>query len=302
MEIIKKELKIDFMGKMKPAITISLALILIAFVSLIMHGGLKYGIDFEGGTMVQLRFETAPNIEDIRSGLKSIGMGDSTIQEFGSKTDILIRVKKSEEKLQAIGAMVKDSLKDKFNIDDITVDRVEMVGPTSASDLREKAFLSILYAIIGIVIYISWRFEVQYAIAAIIALIHDVLITMGAFSIADKEFTLVIIAAFLTIIGYSLNDTIVIFDRIRENLRRRGKIAFMDIINTSINQTLSRTMLTSGTTLMVVLALFFLGGEIIHDFSFALLIGVVVGTYSSVFIASVFLVYWETRVRAKRRA
>jgi len=302
MEIIKKELKIDFMGKMKPAITISLALILITFVSLIMHGGLRYGIDFEGGTMVQLRFETAPNIEDIRSGLKSIGMGESTIQEFGSKTDILIRVKKSEEKLQAIGAMVKDSLKDKFNIDDITVDRVEMVGPTSASDLREKAFLSILYAIIGIVIYISWRFEVQYAIAAIIALIHDVLITMGAFSILDKEFTLVIIAAFLTIIGYSLNDTIVIFDRIRENLRRRGKIAFMDIINTSINQTLSRTMLTSGTTLMVVLALFFLGGEIIHDFSFALLIGVVVGTYSSVFIASVFLVYWETRVRAKRRA
>jgi len=302
MEFIKKELKIDFMGKIKPAISISLLLILIGFASLIMQGGLKYGIDFEGGTLVQLRFKTAPDIEDIRAGLKNIGMGESTIQEFGSKTDILIRVQKSEEKLQAVGAMVKESLKNKFNVDDITVDRVEMVGPKVGKDLREKALLSIVYAIIGIVIYISWRFKLQYAIAAIIALIHDVLITMGAFSLADKEFTLVIVAAFLTIIGYSLNDTIVIFDRIRENLRRQGKTSITDLINMSINQTLSRTMLTSGTTLLVVLALFFLGGEIIHDFSFALLIGVAVGTYSSIFIGSVFLIYWEGRVRAKRRA
>ena len=160
--------------------------------------------------------------------------------------------------------------------------------------------MSIVYAIIGIVIYISWRFEFQYAVAAIIALIHDVLITMGAFSLADKEFTLVIVAAFLTIIGYSLNDTIVVFDRIRENMRRKGKTLLKDVINASINQTLSRTILTSGTTLLVVVALFFLGGEIIHDFSFALMIGVLVGTYSSIFIASVFLVYWESRSAKKR--
>jgi preprotein translocase subunit SecF len=302
MEIIKSELKVDFMGRMKPAITISLALVLITFISLIMQGGLKFGIDFEGGTLVQLRFKTAPNIEDIRAGLKNIGMGESTIQEFGSKTDILIRVQKSDEKLKAIGAQVKDSLKDYFNVADITVDRVEMVGPKVGKDLREKALLSIVYAIIAIVIYISWRFKFQYAVAAIIALIHDVILTMGAFSIAGKEFTLVIVAAFLTIIGYSLNDTIVIFDRIRENLRRKGKGKLVELINTSINQTLSRTMLTSGTTLLVVLALFFLGGEIIHDFAFALLIGVAVGTYSSVFIASVFLIYWENRFKAKRRA
>jgi len=175
-----------------------------------------------------------------------------------------------------------------------------MVGPKVGKDLREKAILSIVYAIIGIVIYISWRFEFQYAVAAIIALIHDVLVTMGAFSLADKEFTLVIVAAFLTIIGYSLNDTIVVFDRIRENMRRKGKILLKDIINNSINQTLSRTILTSGTTLLVVVALFFLGGEIIHDFSFALMIGVLVGTYSSIFIASVFLVYWESRSAKKR--
>ena len=231
----------------------------------------------------------------IRDGLKTIGLGESTIQEFGSKKDILIRVERSEEKLEAVGAMVKRSLSQKFNSDDITVERVEMVGPKVGRDLREKALLSILYAIIGIVIYISWRFEFQYAIAAIIALIHDVLVTMGAFSILDKEFTLVIVAAFLTIIGYSLNDTIVVFDRIRENLRRKGKLSLSEIINSSINQTLSRTLLTSGTTLLVVLALFFFGGEIIHDFSFALLVGVFVGTYSSIFIASVFLVYWASR-------
>ena len=170
-----------------------------------------------------------------------------------------------------------------------------MVGPKVGRDLREKALLSILYAVIGIVLYISWRFELQYAVAAIIALIHDVMITMGAFSIFDKEFTLVIVAAFLTIIGYSLNDTIVVFDRIRENLRRKGKSTLSDIINISINQTLSRTLLTSGTTLLVVVSLFFFGGEIIHDFSFALLVGVLVGTYSSIFIASVYFWFSGTR-------
>jgi preprotein translocase subunit SecF len=289
------------MGKMRTAIIFSCVIILAGLVSIGVQGGLKFGIDFSGGTLIQLQFKSAPNIDDIRDGLKSIDLGESTIQEFGSKNDILIRVQKSEEKLEEVGHQVKESLKDKFNLDEITVERVEMVGPKVGRDLREKALLSILYAIIGIVIYISWRFEFQYAIAAIIALIHDVLVTMGAFSIADKEFTLVIVAAFLTIIGYSLNDTIVIFDRIRENLRRRGKTPLIELINTSINQTLSRTLLTSGTTLLVVLALFFYGGAIIHDFSFALLVGVFIGTYSSIFIGSVFLIYWETKFKADKK-
>jgi preprotein translocase subunit SecF len=298
MEIFKRPTEIDFMGKMKAALIFSTILILTGLISVAVQGGLTFGIDFSGGTLIQLKFKTAPDINDIRAGLKTIGLGESTIQEFGSKNDILIRGQRSEEKLEAVGAQVKNSLKDKFNLDDITVERVEMVGPKVGQDLREKALLSIIYAIIGIIIYISWRFEFQYAIAAIIALIHDVLVTMGAFSIADKEFTLVIVAAFLTIIGYSLNDTIVIFDRIRENLRRRGKIPLLELINTSINQTLSRTLLTSGTTLLVVMALFFLGGAIIHDFSFALLVGIFIGTYSSIFVASVFLVYWETKFKA----
>jgi preprotein translocase subunit SecF len=300
MEIFKRQTEFDFMGKKQTAIRLSAILILIGIVSVIIHGGLKYGIDFAGGTLVQLKFEKPPAIEEIRDGLKTIGLGDSTIQEFGSKNHILIRVQRSEEKLEEVGTQVKNSLAGKFNSEAIVVERVEMVGPKVGRDLREKAVLSIIYAIIGIVIYISWRFELQYAIAAIIALIHDVLVTMGAFSLYDKEFTLVIVAAFLTIIGYSLNDTIVVFDRIRENMRRKGKTPLVEVINNSINQTLSRTILTSGTTLLVVVALFFLGGEIIHDFSFALLVGVIVGTYSSVFIASVFLVYWAERTQTKR--
>ncbi|MBT3185073.1 MAG: protein translocase subunit SecF [Nitrospina sp.] len=295
MKILSSDTHFDFMGKIKTAMTISGLVILVGLGSVALSGGLKYGIDFAGGTLIQLQFKTAPDIEVIRDGLKTIALGESTIQEFGSKRDILIRVQRSEEKLEAVGSKVRNSLSGKFNKDDITIARVEMVGPKVGRDLREKALLSILYAVIGIVIYISWRFELQYAIAAIIALAHDVLVTLGAFSILDKEFTLVVIAAFLAIIGYSLNDTIVVFDRIRENLRRRGKNTLVQTINASINQTLSRTLLTSGTTLMVVAALFFFGGEIIHDFSFALLVGVLVGTYSSIFIASTFLVYWDSR-------
>ncbi len=295
MKIINSDTHFDFMGKIKMTMTISGLVILIGLGSVALSGGLKYGIDFAGGTLIQLQFKTPPDIEVIRDGLKTISLGESTIQEFGSKRDILIRIQRSEEKLEAVGSKVRNSLGGKFNKEDITIERVEMVGPKVGRDLREKALLSILYAIIGIVIYISWRFELQYAIAAIIALAHDVLVTLGAFSILDKEFTLVIVAAFLAIIGYSLNDTIVVFDRIRENLRRRGKNTLVQTINASINQTLSRTLLTSGTTLMVVMALFFFGGEIIHDFSFALLVGILVGTYSSIFIASVFLVYWDSR-------
>ena len=295
MKIINSDTHFDFMGKIKMTMTISGLVILIGLGSVALSGGLKYGIDFAGGTLIQLQFKTPPDIEVIRDGLKTISLGESTIQEFGSKRDILIRIQRSEEKLEAVGSKVRNSLGGKFNKEDITIERVEMVGPKVGRDLREKALLSILYAIIGIVIYISWRFELQYAVAAIIALVHDVLVTLGAFSILDKEFTLVIIAAFLAIIGYSLNDTIVVFDRIRENLRRRGKNTLVQSVNASINQTLSRTLLTSGTTLMVVVALFFFGGEIIHDFSFALLVGILVGTYSSIFIPSPLLVYWDSR-------
>ncbi len=300
MEIIKSNLAIDFLGKRRVAMTLSAILILVSLGSVVLHGGLRYGIDFAGGTLVQLKFKTAPNIEDIRSSLREIGLADSVIQEFGSKNDILINFEKSEEKLEAVGEKIRKSMGGSINPEDVTLERVEIVGPKVGQDLREKAILSIIYATIGIVLYISWRFEIKFALAAILALLHDVTLTVGAFSILDKEFTLVVIASILTIIGYSLNDTIVVFDRIRENTRRKSKETLESLINMSVNQTLSRTLLTSGTTLIVVMGLFFLGGEIIHDFSFALLIGIVVGTYSSIFIASVFLVIWEEKRAASK--
>ncbi|PIQ97183.1 MAG: protein translocase subunit SecF [Nitrospinae bacterium CG11_big_fil_rev_8_21_14_0_20_56_8] len=300
MQLIK-ETHVDFMGQSRLALSFSGLLILIGLISILMHGGLRYGVDFAGGTLVQLKFKIPPALDDVREGLKSLGLGDSSIQEFGSKNDILIRVQRSEEGLHSVGDEIRNGLGKNFNKEDIEVERVEMVGPKVGKDLRSKALLSILYAILGIVIYISWRFEFHYAIAAIIALVHDVLVTLGVFSLLNKEFDLVVVAAFLTIIGYSLNDTIVVFDRIRENLRRRGKKSLTEIVNESINQTLSRTLLTSGTTLLVVLALFILGGEIIHDFAFALLVGIAIGTYSSIFIASVFLTYWEAFGKIKRK-
>jgi len=302
MEILKKKTEFDFMGKFPIALVFSCVLILAGIISIVIKGGLAYGVDFAGGTLVQLKFDKPPAIEAVRDGLKGIDLGDSTIQEFGTKNDILIRVQRSEEKLEDVGSRVRNALEKAMSGNPITVERVEVVGPKVGADLREKALLSMLYSIIGIIIYISWRFEFRYAIAAIIALVHDVTITMGVFSIFDKEFTLVVVAGFLTIIGYSLNDTIVVFDRIRENTRRRSKAALIETINTSINQTLSRTLLTSGTTLLVVAALFALGGEIIHDFSFALLIGIGIGTYSSIFIASVFLVFWENWFKEKKKA
>ncbi|MFQ5716006.1 MAG: protein translocase subunit SecF, partial [Nitrospinales bacterium] len=197
-------MKIEFIGKFRFALAFSGILILVGLTSIVWHGGLRFGIDFAGGTLVQLEFKTPPVIDEIRDGLKTLGLQDSAIQEFGSKRHILIRVERSEEKLEAVGDRIRKSLEKTMNVEGIVVERVEMVGPKVGKDLREKAVLSILYATLGIILYISWRFEFKYAIAAIIALIHDVLITMGSFSLLDKEFTLVVVAAFLTIIGYSL--------------------------------------------------------------------------------------------------
>lgn len=296
MEFFKHKSAYDFMGKAWLALIISGGLAVLSIVSIIFHGGLKYGVDFAGGTLVQLQFKEPPSLDKVRAGLKTLGFGDSTIQEFGSQNEIVIRLQKTEEKLEELGTHIKTSLEESMGTKDITLSRVEMVGPKVGKDLRGKALLSIFYSMVGILVYVAWRFELRFAIGAIIATVHDVVITMGAFSVLGKEFDLVVMAGFLTLIGYSLNDTVVVFDRIRENLRRAGnKASFLDVINSSINQTLSRTVLTSGCTLLVVIALFFFGGEIIHDFSFALFFGIIIGTYSSIFIASVYVVLWEDR-------
>jgi preprotein translocase subunit SecF len=295
MEIIKPGTKIDFIGKMRYAVALSVIVIAIGIGAMILKGGLNYGIDFAGGTLVELRFKNEPSIDKVRDSLRKIELGESIIQQFGDRRDILIRVEKSSEGIEGLGDKIKKTIEGDFQGEAIEIRRVEMVGPQVGKDLQWKALLAIFYSMLGIVAYVAWRFQFKWGIAAIIALAHDVLITLGAFAITGREFNLPVLAAVLTIVGYSINDTIVTFDRFRENLRLKNKETFESIINISINETLSRTFLTSLTVLVVTLILFIYGGEVIHDFAFALLVGFVAGVYSSVYIAAPILIFWKEK-------
>jgi preprotein translocase subunit SecF len=290
---------IDFIGNRKPAMLFSLALILIGIVSLAVQGGPKYGIDFLGGTSIELKFEKDISVANVRSALTQVGFGSAEIKSFGSATEILIRVQQQEAGTE-ISDAIKAEITKSFPDNPYSVQMIEKVGPKIGSELRTAAVWAVLIAMVCILIYISWRFEFIFAVGAIVALFHDVIITLGFFSLLQFEITLNVVAAFLTIVGYSLNDTIVVFDRIRENLKVLRRESYPNVINISINQTLSRTILTSGTTLLVVLVLYLFGGEVINDFAFALLIGVGIGTYSSIFIASPILVEWEARRQLRK--
>jgi preprotein translocase subunit SecF len=292
MEFIKSGTNFDFVGKMKIALACSLALIIIGVASIVWHGGLNYGIDFAGGTLVQIKFQKEPSADAIRSAFKSIGLENSIIQSFGA-SEVVIRTAEFSSDQRGLSGKIEDALTAVYGKDSFEIRRVEVVGPKVGSDLTRKAILAIVFSWIGMLIYIAWRFEFRYAVGGILALVHDVVITVGVFSLLNKEFDLTIVAALLTIIGYSINDTIVVYDRIRENVRKNIKQSLADTINASINQTLSRTILTSFTVFLVVAVLFFFGGAVIHDFAFALLVGVVVGTYSSIFIASPIVLSFE---------
>lgn len=291
MELIKPGINFDFVGKMKLTFGVSVAVIVISIASVIWHGGLNYGIDFAGGTLVQLKFQKATSTEQIRNALRQIGLQNVMIQPFGDN-EVVVRIS-GEAAGKEFSAMIDESLKATLGPGVFEVRRVEMVGPKVGKDLTRKAVFAIVFSWIGMLAYIAWRFEFRYAVGGIAALVHDTVITIGAMSLLNKEFDLTIVAALLTIIGYSINDTIVVFDRIRENARKNIRQPLAQVINDSINQTLSRTILMSFTVFLVLLALFFLGGPVIHDFSFALLVGVVVGTYSSIFVASPIVLVWE---------
>lgn len=296
MQLIKPDINIDFVGKRRIALFVSLALIVLGLLSLLVKGGPNYGVDFAGGTLVQVQFAEATDAGAIKDALDGLELGSPVVQRFGDEnSEFLIRVEEASAELQGLSVKIEDALASAYGDGQFDIRRVEMVGPQVGKDLRTKGVKAILYAMLGILVYISWRFELRFAIGAIIALVHDVLITLGAFSIFNKEIDLPIIAAFLAIIGYSLNDTIIVYDRIRENLGKHHKQSFPFIVNRSINETLARTLLTSGTTLLVVLALFVLGGGVIHNFAFAMLVGVLIGTYSSIFVASPVLIFWEQR-------
>ncbi len=281
-------MNVNFIGKRRLFMMISAIAILIGLASLVVRGGLNYGIDFAGGTMVQVRFAKVVESDDIRQALVGVDMGDASIQQFEGEDahEFLIRVEKSKSDLVGLSDDIKMVLDQKFGTENVDIRRVEMVGPKVGKDLRRQGLLAMIYALVGILIYVTVRFEFRFALGAIVALAHDVMITIGVFALFDKEFSLPILAALLAIVGYSLNDTIVVYDRIRENMKGTGKANFINIVNRSINQTLSRTILTSLTTILVLISLFVLGGGVIHDFAFAMIVGVLVGTYSSIFIAS----------------
>ena len=346
MQFVKPDVNINFIGKRKIAYLVSAVMIVISIGSLIFHRGPRLGIDFQGGTLIQVKFLAPVKIDAIKAGLRDIDLGKSSVQKFGDSesSEYLIRTDSSVMTSEGFSADVQKALASSTG-SEVEIRRMEMVGPQVGQDLREKALFAMFFALLFITIYISGRFEfkwmisgimaaaligavyvltllkvsipwliigalivtlvlfwfleLKYAMGAIVALVHDVTITVGLFSLFDKEFTLAIIAALLTIIGYSLNDTIIVFDRIRENLRKYHKNPLEVILNRSVNETLSRTLLTSLTTLFVVLALFVLGGGIIHDFAFALLVGIVVGTYSSIFVASPILLAWQGRQKKK---
>jgi preprotein translocase subunit SecF len=300
MEIIRPGTKIDFMGKRKAAFFISVALIIAGIVSLIVHGGPNYGIDFAGGTLVQVRFLQPVSLDEIRESLKDAAL-EGTIQQFGAegKGEYLIRLELGSADQAGFTGVINEALAKKFGTEDFEIRRTEMVGPKVGKDLRKKGLQAIVAALIGILFYISLRFKFRFAVGAVAALAHDVMITVGVFSLANKEFSLPVLAALLTIVGYSLNDTIVVYDRIRENMRRMRTEAYEKVINRSVNETLSRTILTSVTTLIVIIILFLLGGGVIHDFAFALLIGIIVGTYSSIFVASPVVILLEQKFPTK---
>jgi len=297
-----KNLHLNIIGQRKFAYLFSGVLILIGFVSIFFHKGIKYGIDFTGGTSLQIKFEKQMDAGVLRNSLSDIGFGNAEIKRIGlpSENEFIIRVEQMEEGADASLLMEQELTKD-FPDNKYDIRAVTEIGPKIGSELRRAAIFAVLFSLFGILIYISWRFEFKYAVGAVIALFHDVLITLGIFSLLDYEISLAVVAAFLTIVGYSLNDTIVVFDRIRENLKILRRETFENLINVSINQTLSRTIITSFTTLLVVFILFIMGGEVIHNFAFALIIGVLIGTYSSIYVASPVIIEWHNRAEIKKR-
>jgi len=287
MQLLKQSLNIDFLGRHKIAWIISIILLLASIVSLSMRG-LNFGIDFTGGTIVEVGYSQNIELALVREALATAQFDDVIVQHFGTAKDVLIRLPASESvKASEISNQVLRALE---NTGELSMRRVEFVGPQVGDELRDDGGLAVLYALVAILIYVMLRFEFRFSLGAVAALVHDVLLTVGFFSITQAPFDLTVLAAVLAVIGYSLNDTIVVFDRIRENFRKMRKATPIEVINDSINQTLSRTIMTSLTTLFVLLALFFVGGEVIHSFALALLVGVLIGTYSSIYIASSLLV------------
>ena len=290
---IKKDLKINFL-RVKNIATIVSILAIISSLFFLVYKNLNFGIDFKGGTLIEIKKDESLSIAEIRNQLSELNIGDIQIQTFGSDDIILIRIENSKN-LDTNADMSSIELIRSSLGNDVIIQRTEIVGPKVSSELIQKGIIAIIIAVFLMLFYIWIRFEWQFSIGAVTALIHDVMITMGIFSFLQIEFNLSIIAALLTIIGYSMNDTVVVYDRIRENLRKYKQMNIFDLINQSLNETMSRTLLTSVTTLLALFSLYFLGGEVLKGFTLAMIIGVFIGTYSSVFIASQIILYLNVK-------
>jgi len=302
MELIRPGTHFDFIGKKKYAMWISAAAILLSVASIFFHGGLRYGVDFAGGILIQIRFSQAVDISEVRQAVEAMGSKDAMVQNFGGENEFLIRIEKTAIDLEAMSKTIQASLQDRFKDKKLEIRRVEVVGPKVGSDLKKKALWAVGLSFLAILIYVAWRFkQVSYGLGGIIALIHDIIITYGAISIANLEYSLSLLAVILTIIGFSINDTIVIFDRVRENIKKMRKDSLETIFNASLNETLGRTILTSGTVMMVVLILFFFGGPVIHDFAFTLIVGLISGTYSTIYVASPVVLFWHKYFTKKKK-
>ncbi len=288
MKFLNHKTHIDFMGRSKLALIFSTVLIIASITSLVVRG-LNFGLDFTGGTLIEVGYPKAPVISDVRDNLAAAGF-ESVVQTFGAATDIVVRIPPSEneESNAELSTRVLAALSQGVE-GEIEMRRVEFVGPQVGEELTEQGILAVIYAMVGVFLYVMFRFQWRFSVGAVTALVHDVIISMGVLSFVQIEFDLTVVAALLAVVGYSLNDTIVLFDRIRENFPRYRKQQPVEVVNTSINETLARTLMTSTTTLLVLFALFFFGGEIIHGFAFTLITGVVIGTYSSIYVASTML-------------
>jgi len=302
-EIIKPGTKIDFMKRKWIGFLFSGIVMLIGIISLVVHGGPIYGIDFAGGTLVQVKFSQPVAIDAIRGALQDGELEGASVQGFEAegKGEYLIRLQASSADLEGLSTTIKAALAKRFDEKSFEVRRVEMVGPKVGKDLRSKAIWATVIAMAMMLIYISFRFDFRFAVGAVVAICHDVIVTIGVLSLLNIEFSILILAALLTIVGYSINDTIVVYDRIRENLPKMRREPFEKMLNVTVNETLSRTILTGMSTLMVLIVLFFMGGGVIHDFTLTLIVGIIFGTYSSVYIASATVLVWENKFPKKKR-
>jgi len=298
MELIRPGTHYDFIGMKKITLWVSTLAILVTIGSILYHGGLRNGVDFAGGAVIQVKFSKPVNISEVRSALETSGSKEAVVQSLGGENEFLIRVEKSLEDIDAIAKAIQEQFKERTP----DIQSVQVVGPLVGKDLKQKAAWAVVLSMLGIMIYIAFRFhKFSYGLGGVVSLFHDIAVTYGAISVLNLEYNLSLMAVVLTVIGFSINDTIVIFDRVRENMKKMKRTDLVTVFNESINECLGRTILTTGTVMLSVLILFFFAGQVLHEFTIALIVGIVTGTYSTVYIASPVVLFWEEHITSKRK-